>query len=345
MLAITTVLLCACSGATEPRIEPPRVDTVVAPRALTDLGASFYKQYQGGLYPGGENVPPPEHDTEGRRRAAQIQPLDANGNPSAAGRIVLLSIGMSNATQEFCGGAYVNCQAASFMGMAAADPQVEKQRLVIVDGARGGQVAAVWESPASAEYNRIRDAGLAPLGLSEKQVQVLWIKMANARPTVSLPAANADAIALAASTANVLRALRQRYPNVKQVFVASRTYAGYATTTLNPEPYAFETGLAMKWVIESQIMQMRGRPGPQHVNAGNLDYNTVAPWVAWGPYLWAEGPERPRSDGFYWTRQDFASDGTHPSTSGRAKVGQMLLDFFKTSPYTRCWFVSGHTCS
>jgi hypothetical protein len=68
-----------------------------------------------------------------------------------------------------------------------------------------------------------------------------------------------------------------------------------------------------------------------------LNDNTVAPWVAWGPYLWADGTT-PRSDGLIWQRSDFRSDGTHPSPAGIAKVGTALLTFFLDSPFTRCWF-------
>ena len=77
--------------------------------------------------------------------------------------------------------------------------------------------------------------------------------------------------------------------------------------------------------------------------AGDLNYNTVAPWTAWGPYLWADGLNL-RSDGLNWLRSDFETDGTHPSQAGEQKLGTLRLSFFESSPYTKCWFINGGTC-
>jgi hypothetical protein len=339
----SAVAAAACASATEPEPEPTSTDT---PTALTDLAANQYRGFQGGLYPSGSNTVPTDHAAEGRRRAALVQPRALDGQPSPNGRIVLLSIGMSNTTQEFCAaGGYTTCDAWTFVGQARADADVDRQRLELLNGARGGQTAAAWMSATSPEYDRIRDSGLAPLGLSERQVQIVWVKIANAGPTVRLPAANADAFTLAAQHGSVIRALQMRYPNLQLVFLSSRIYAGFATTALNPEPYAFESGLAVKWVIESQIAQVRGTQPTVPVAAGTLDYRTGLPWIAWGPYLWADNAQKPRSDGLFWVREDFQSDGTHPARSGEEKVGRQLLEFFKTSPFTRCWFVTGQTCA
>lgn len=304
---------------------------------LDDLGAGLYLgQFQGGLYSGGQNVPPPAHAAEGLARALGIAPLDAAGNPDPNGKYVLLSIGMSNTTQEFCSqNSALPCDPWTFMGQAVIHPQVNHTTLAIVNGARGGQAADAWEFPDSPNYNRIRDTRLAPLGLTEAQVQVAWVKVADRIPTVSLPAPGADAFVLLTRMGNIARAMHIRYPNLAMILLSSRIYAGYATSTLSPEPYAYESGFAVKWLIEAQVTQMAG--GSQGPLAGDLDYQTAAPWLGWGPYLWADGLV-PRTDGLIWACSDLETDGTHPSMSGEEKVGSLLLDFMLNSPLARPWF-------
>jgi len=282
---------------------------------------------------------PAGHEAAGLAHAAAIQPRNVAGAPDPSGRYVLISIGMSNTTQEFCSpSAQLPCTSWSFMGQAAADPSVNHGTLAIANGALGGQTAGTWDSPTDPNYDRVRDTVLIPQGLSEAQVQIAWLKVANSGPTTSLPAATADPYVLETQMGNIVRALKVRYPNLQQVFLSSRIYAGYATTTLNPEPYAYESGFAVKWLVEAQIDQMANGGVPVDPRAGNLDYGNIAPWIAWGSYLWAVGP-RPRSDGLTWLPVDFQADGTHPSASGQKKVGAMLLDFFKSSPVAACWFV------
>jgi len=304
---------------------------------LPELGTGMYLgQFQGGLYPAGANVPPPAHAAAGQARGQAVVPLNTAGNPDPGGRYVVLSIGMSNTTQEYCSaGGGRPCDPYTFVGLASVDPRVERMRMVLANGASGGQSAATWDSPTDPNYDRVMNQVLAPMGLSEAQVQVAWVKVANPGPSVALPAAGADAFALVAQTGDIVRALRVRYPNLKQVFLSSRIYAGYASSTLNPEPYAYESAFAIKWLIQAQIEQMAG--GPPGALAGDLNYNTVAPWLAWGPYLWADGLT-PRADGLTWACADFSNDGTHPAPPGRQKVGQMLVDFFLGSPFTFEWF-------
>jgi hypothetical protein len=105
--------------------------------------------------------------------------------------------------------------------------------------------------------------------------------------------------------------------------LSSRIYAGYAETPLNPEPHAYESAFAVRRVIAAQIAGQ----GP------------ARPWLAWGPYLWADGVKG-RQDGLTWRREDLAPDGTHPSLSGREKVARLLLEFFRSDPAARSWFLA-----
>jgi hypothetical protein len=337
-IAVVLGVVLAAGGAGVRAADCTGTATDLVP--ISDLGTGLYLgRFQGGLYPAGANLPPAAHHDEGLARARALAPLGRNGRPQGDGKVVLLSIGMSNTTQEFCSqSGLAPCDSWTFRGRAARDARVDRTALVLVNGARGGQVADSWDSPGEANYDRVRDTWLTPLGLSEAQVQAAWVKVANAGPTVALPAAGADAYALLASMGRIARALQARYPNLQLAFFSSRIYAGYAATGLNPEPYAYESGFAVKWLVEAQIEQMAG--GGVDPLAGDLDWSGTAPWIGWGPYLWADGL-RPRRNGLLWRCSDFQSDGTHPARSGESKVGQQLLRFFLSSPYSAPWFRAG----
>ena len=299
------------------KTHPPRDFTGLVP--LPDLGAGKYQGEEGGLYAGGQNKPPADHLKAGLKLAKAIKPLDANGKPSADGKIVLLSIGMSNTTMEF----------NVFMKQAAAD-QALSPRLKIVDGAQGGQTAKITGNPDS-NFWKVVGERLQKMDVAPKQVQVAWIKQANARPTEGFPAATKQ---LQADVVSTLHNLHDKFPNIKIAYLSSRIYGGYALSPLNPEPYAYEGGFAMKWAIADQIA---GKP---ELNYDSAKGAVRSPWVAWGPYLWTDGTKGRKQDGVVWAKDDCVeSDRTHPSDSGREKVGKMLLDFLKTDPTSRPWFV------
>src|SRR5262245_17819612 len=141
---------------------------------LNDLGAGLYLGVMGGLYPGGVNARPAAHEAAGLTIANAIVPLDTLGMPDAVnGRVVLISIGMSNATQEF----------RRFVVKSDADP-LRRTTTRVIDCAIGGQAANVIDDPAVSYWDsvatRLRGRGSSPL-----QVQVAWIKEADAGPTGS----------------------------------------------------------------------------------------------------------------------------------------------------------------
>src|SRR5207302_5428296 len=184
------------------------------------------------------------------------------GLPSSTGKIVLLSIGASAQSQEWCGKPR-NCTTPlfpAFMTFAASNTSVNHSTLVIVNGAQSGTYARLWADPvdlSSKTYGLVKKNQLAPLGLTEAQVQLVWLEDADQGPTVSLPNPAADAYTLENWLAGTVKAIRIRYPNVRMVFLSSRIYAGYAKTLQNPEPYAYESGFSVKWLIQAQINQMR----------------------------------------------------------------------------------------
>src|SRR5205085_11733823 len=116
-------------------------------------------------------------------------------------------------------------------------------------------------------------------------------------------------------------------------YFTSRIYAGYASSNLNPEPYAYQSAFAIRSVIQQQIS------GVDSLNYDPANGAVQAPWLAWGPYLWADGLS-PRSDGLTWACSEFQSDGTHPAAAGQAKVADSLLVFFGHDETTRPWFAS-----
>ena len=244
------------------------------------------------------------------------------------------------------------------------------------------------ETDPECNYVRVRDA-LNRNGYTEFQVQAIFLKSSTAFPQCDLkglhcqntqPPPLPDAYLTEKYMGNILRYLKcctldadgnstgqPRYPNLKQVFVTSRIYGGYANGTLHgclmPEPFAYEEAFGVQRLIVAQIN------GTADQYSGQVDFNPNgsghAPWVDWGPYLWASG-ETPRSDGLTWCngQNDFAcqqefdfrygdpnpqyqsqfwGDFTHPTASAAKKVAGQLVTFIgKTqgkpgSPFVTPW--------
>jgi hypothetical protein len=312
-VAVATTTLCLSgspAGASNCAV------TTVGRTPLNDLGPGTYQGMQGGLYPGGANERPPAHDNAGQAIAAAVTPIN--------GRIVLISIGMSNTTQEF----------SRFVPLAMNYPG-RNPALRVVDCAQGGQTAPIVANPNSPYWNTVRQR-LQQAGVDSTQVRAVWLKEAMAHPTLAFPA---DATELQGYLRAIAMLLEDKFPNLDLVYLSSRIYAGYATgvSQLNPEPYAYQSGFSVKWVIEAQIGGLD--PGLNYdPQAGPVE----APWLSWGPYLWADGLV-PRSDGLIWECADFQTDGTHPSESGRAKVAAQLLEFFTSDVTTTPWFLAPAT--
>ena len=97
---------------------------------------------------------------------------------------------------------------------------------------------------------READRRLESAHVSLKQVQVAWIKLANKGPTGNLQEHGRK---LQRDTLAVIQNAKERFPNLRIVYLSSRIYGGYAASALNPEPYAYESAFAARWLIQDQI--------------------------------------------------------------------------------------------
>ena len=320
-IELLTHVKLAEPGAKQPKKAPPKTD-VSKLIPLPDLGEKEYQGHPGGFYPEGKNARPAEHEAAGLRLARDVQPRDAAGKPSAKGKIVLLSVGMSNTSQASSG------FQRALAGFAQKNPAV-----VFVNGAQGGMTAARiqnLDTMDGVKYWGEIDQRLESAGVTRAQVQAIWIKQADAGPTQGFPK---YAKTLESELARIVQLFPSRFPNAKLVYLSSRTYGGFETSGLNPEPYAYESGFSVKWLIERQIR------GDKELNFDPKKGDVKAPWLSWGPYLWGNGSFQRDNGLINWAQADFtANDGTHLTPSGQDKAGRALLQFFVKDATTRTWF-------
>jgi hypothetical protein len=290
---------------------------------LSDLAGS-YRGFAGGLYRNGQSLRPPTHESVGLRIAReQVRPLDGNGAPDPVnGRIVLVSLGMSNTAREFDG----------FLDSVAPDPMVNP-RVVLVNGARGGMTADQWQQLDSEAWQWMF-AQIAEKGVTREQVQVMWVKVVlpgtgsnSPDPTDNFPSFQQT---LKSQLETIARNLKTNFPNVKIAYFSSRIRSYVSDTGLSPEPTAYESAFAVRWAIDDQIQE-----------SPDLSL-TVAPWMSWGPYLWADGLT-PRSDGLTYACADLDPDFVHPVAGAISKVVSQLRTFLATDPTATPWFLKPAT--
>lgn len=316
---------------------------------ITDLGASTYQGFQGGLYDGGINTRPSDWESAGQTAIAGIYPRNAAGlRDDTNGKIVMVSIGMSNGAMEFGDKAQYwtgseparigGSQPDAFAGQTEVLTDLNP-KLVIINAAQSGKTADKIANIADNYWN-FATTEVTEKGFAVNQVQAVWIKEAIGNPTGTFPG---SATALQGYLESVVRNIKTKFPNVQVAYLSSRIYAGYsnADLRLNPEPYAYESAFAVKWLIEKQ------RSGD-----ASLAYTGAeprAPWLSWGPYLWADGING-RGDGLTYLCGDVmnpghGNDGIHPAASGMRKVGAEMVEFFKSDTTSCSWFTTGVGCS
>ena len=294
---------------------------------LPDLGTGSYMGTEGGLYPGGSNVRPAQHEADGLALADGIVPLDANGNPDPNGKYVLLSIGVSITRTMF----------TQYQLTEQADPRLNPN-LVIVNGAIDGTDSPNYANLSDGSWQTILNFYLPYQNVTANQVVAVWMMDPRSQPSGTYPADMAqqenDMIA-------ALQNMQIYFPNLKLAYLESMHYGGYATNDpeILPEPYAYETGFAVQDVIADQIN------GQANLNYNPNDGPVVAPWISWGTYDWANGMLAngnvyADSAGLEWSCAELGPDGVHASTVGKNKDSALLVNFMKNDETVTPWYLA-----
>jgi len=231
-----------------------------------------------------------------------------NGRPTVTatdGRVVIIAISMSNGRLEF----------DRFIERYAHHPDVSAA-IGLVNCARGGNALERWLERQELWddcRSKVVSAGFAP-----EQIKVVWAKDADQFTDHgrTLPDPRADYYDMVANISALSERIGREFPSVQAVFHSSRIYAGYvaqARQAARGEPISYEGGLAVNAAIERW-------------KAGELP---DAPWIGWGPYLWANATT-PNGSGLTWLPEDFRDGGLdpHPSDAGQTKVADALHAFF-----------------
>ena len=298
---------------------------------IQDLGADYYMgTYQGGMYPGGSNVPPTIHLKKGLGIVKKLKPLDTLGVVNyETGKIVVAGFGASTVGGPF-----------NHMIQLSKDDLTLNPCVKTVNAANGsdGLEALYVDNFEYWEYIRIYKLGLK--GVTPIQVQVAWL-MHSSRIDSNSADTGPFIDSLVARFKVALQAMQIIYPNLKVVFISGFPYGGYADTMkvlyhVIAEPASYNHNFAVKQLISDQIS---GDPELRYIEPGK-----VAPYIVWGPPLWADGITPNEYSGLSWNCEtEFTPDGGgyHMTNLGKDKVGGILWDFFKTDTLAEGWFMDG----
>lgn len=116
---------------------------------------------------------------------------------------------------------------------------------------------------------------------------------------------------------------------MRVAYLSSRSFGGWSgPESGSPEPYAYESGSANRWVVQSQVK------GDAQLNFDPDRGEIRAPLL-----LWAQSNSPRKLDGLVWTEWDVRADRLHPNEAGTRKTTALLLNFFKTNEGTSRWFL------
>ncbi len=298
-------------------------------KSLIDLQYGKYLGFKGGLYPDGSNIMPYPHFADGMNISRQVVPLDADGNLDLLeGKAGFICLGASTAGNAF----------NHFKTVADLDPEINPC-LKIVNAALGAKGLEIMTDTIANAWYWDDDilVDLENSNLSRYQVQIIWIMVTSRVDTLLYwpyqPRRITDRYE------ELMPILLAKFPNLKQVYASGFNYGGYADPTheffnMINEPASYWNNWSIKFLIERQI---NGDPGLKYAGV-----DRKAPWIAWGPHLWADGMRKNYVDGLFWNcTADYKPDGGgyHLSNDGKDKEGNLIYDFFRNSIVAADWFL------
>ena len=284
------VLLGACDSGLDPTPDdgsPPGLD-VVTPFPL-DRGDE-------GL------------ETPGKYKGLWLRLVD-NGEPTVTpvnGKIGVVCIGMSNARQECAD--FVSRITSHWIGDVSFD-------VTVMNCARTGFAIERWNNPEyDAQLWELCIRGLFLVGLQPEEVRVIYHKAANeftsapdGSPLPEYPHLDSDYEVFQRNLSTFAGRVPEFFPSVEAVYTSSRSYGGFSEDAARGEPLSYEEGHALNsWLSQNRIVD--------------------GVWYGWGAYLWAPpcSTGDTNAGGVCYNREDYQSDGVHPSPRGAGKVSFLM---------------------
>lgn len=305
--------------------------------SLVDLKTGYYEGYQGGLYPGGSNNIPAFHYNEGIKMAKKVVPLDSLGNVDwMNGKVIWISLGASVA-----GGPFNNFKQLT-KEYYDINPCLQIINATVGSAGLDDMVDPI-ENPLYWENDVFPQ--IEGKGATREMVQIIWMKHGyRYNEEVFFPEFPETIVDY---YKQLMPILMDTFPNLKLLFLTGFAYGGYAdsTTNLYPiimEPSSYWSNFAVKWLVEEQINL---NPALKYTGAGRK-----APWMCWGPHVWADGLRPNQYDSLFWDCEaDFRVDGGgyHLTNEGKQKEGNVMIEWARNHPIAKQLYLDGprwNTC-
>jgi hypothetical protein len=321
---IITLLFITCSKENSPNQELISSGNVLLAKLdtagdipLNDLGTGTFRGYVGGLYPGGANIASGSYAFDLDRACKLIVPLDTFGNPSSTGKIVFISLGGST------GGQNMTTLKTKTQGNPLTNPNL------LLLNCDNGKTSATLNSQMNAVdpyWSHVAQILKGGAHSSFRQVQVIYLESDDS--TQSNIAFPDRPLLVKQDLQQTFRVYKQKFPNLKIVYLEARTRTFGKQQLSNREPSPYYLGWACKWAIEDQI---NGVPGTEYKGK-----NAVSPLITWAFYQWADSLPR-KTDSFYW-RFSETSDGLHASATCEDTLTTRFQNFLLRDKHARLWY-------